>query len=263
MITSRNNPRIKNIVKLRKASERKKQNLIIIEGEREIIRAVKSGFILETLFICPAIANTFFLDQLSESHSRQYEMEEVTKDVFDKIAYREGSDGLMALAIPKSTKLSDIHLKANPLIIILEAVEKPGNLGAVLRTADAANVDAVIICDPKTDVWNPNTIRSSIGCVFTTQVATCTNDEAFAWLRKNNITSFATSLEASDHYLKSDFTKPSAIVMGTEATGLSDNWTQNSDHRIIIPMRGIADSLNVSTSTAIVVFEALRQREDN
>lgn len=260
MITSRNNPQIKNVVKLRKSSERREQNLIIIEGEREIIRAVKSGFVLETVFVCPDIANNKFLETLSSSHSGKFELEEVTTEVFEKMAYREGSDGLLALTIPKSTKLSDIQLKENPLVIVLEAVEKPGNLGAALRTADAAAVDAVIICDPKTDIFNPNTIRSSIGCVFTSQVATCTSEEAIAWLKDKGITSFATSLEASDHYLKSDFTKPTAIVMGTEATGLSETWIKNSNFRIIIPMLGIADSLNVSTSTAIVVFEALRQR---
>lgn len=260
MISSRNNPRIKNIVKLRKAAERRKQNLIIIEGKREIIRAVNSGLKLVMLFLCPTIANSNFADELKTTPSIPFETEEVTKEVFEKIAYREGSDGLLALATPKSVNLSKIKLNSNPLIIVLEAVEKPGNLGAIMRTADAAGADAVIVCDPKTDVWNPNAIRSSIGCIFTTQIATCTNKEAFAWLRENNIESFATSLGASKNYLKSNFTKPSAIVMGTEASGLSETWLKNADHRILIPMNGIADSLNVSASTAILVFEALRQR---
>ena len=167
---------------------------------------------------------------------------------------------MIAVAEQKIHRLENIKLSTNPLLLILEAVEKPGNLGAVLRTADAAAVDAVIICDPQTDFYNPNVIRSSVGCVFTNQLAAVSSEEAIAWLKKNQIQIFCTSLQASKPYHLVDYTKPCAIVMGTESTGLSEIWTKNSNTNIIIPMRGKIDSMNVSNATAVVVFEALRQR---
>src|SRR5258706_6486660 len=167
---------------------------------------------------------------------------------------------MIAVAEQKPHLLSQIKLKKNPLILVLEAVEKPGNLGAILRTADAAGVDAVIICDPQTDFYNPNVIRSSVGCVFTNQLAAVSSDVAIAWLKKTQIITVCTSLQASRPYHQIDFTQPCAIVMGTEATGLSELWTKNSDANIIIPMQGKIDSMNVSNAAAVVVFEVLRQR---
>lgn len=261
LITSKNNPRIKNIVKLTKASERQHQNLIVVEGYREIDRAIRSGFHLTELFVCNELFhNHIWLHQLVNEN---IVIEEVSPDVFAKIAYREQSDGLLGLFEPKRLSLSDISLKENPLLIVLESVEKPGNLGAVLRTADAAAVDAVIICDPKTDIYNPNTIRSSLGCVFAVATVSCSSQEAISWLRKNDISIIATSLEASIPYTQSNLKGPAAIVMGTEATGLSKQWTTIAHQNIIIPMRGISDSLNISVSAAIVLFEALRQRESD
>jgi TrmH family RNA methyltransferase len=261
MITSRNNPKIKNIIKLLgKASERRKQNLFVVEGEREIRRALASGFDFEWLLVCPEVAGNEKFDEISGVFDKICETETMNKMVFEKMAYREGSDGLIALVKPRFLKPNDLKLDKNPLLIILEAVEKPGNLGAILRTADAASVNAVIISDPNTDIYNPNVVRSSIGCLFSVPVAVCSTTEAIEWLKENEIASFATSLEASIPYTQADFRKPAAIVMGTEATGLSDAWLNHADHRVIIPMKGIADSLNVSTSAAIVVFEALRQR---
>lgn len=258
-ITSLQNPKIKNIAKLGKAKERKSQNLFVLEGARELSLALSVGYIIDSIFICPELFSKseypHVLDTI-DSHL-QYE---VSQQVFEKIAYREGSDGIIALVRPKSHQLSDLILKEKPFIIILEAVEKPGNLGAILRTADAAQADAVIICDPLTDVYNPNAIRSSIGCVFTVPVAVCTSHEALDWLKKNNIQSFAAELETSDWYHNADYTSASAIVMGTEADGLTSFWLNNADHRIKIPMRGKIDSLNVSVSTAVITFEAMRQR---
>jgi TrmH family RNA methyltransferase len=161
----------------------------------------------------------------------------------------------------KPLRLDLLKLSASPLILVLESVEKPGNLGAILRTADAAGVDAVIVCDPQTDFYNPNVIRSSVGCAFTVPVAVSTTDEAIAWLRKNRVRMLATHLEASQPYDQSDLTRPTAIVMGTESTGLSDKWVKAADARIIIPMHGKVDSMNVSVSAAVVVFEAIRQRK--
>ncbi len=255
MITSKTNPKIKNIVRLQKASERREQNRILIEGRREIERAQQCGFDIEQLYVCESLLRTPILIEASFT-------ETVSEDVFDKIAYREGSDGLLAVAIPKHNSLADFKPKKNPLIIVLETVEKPGNLGAVMRTADAAAVDAVIVADPRTDIYNPNTIRSSIGCIFSIPVYACPTEECILWLKKNNIKIFCTYLKASINYLDADFIGPSALVMGTEATGLSETWVEAADQNIIIPMNGIADSLNVSVTTAIVTFEALRQRRN-
>ncbi len=254
MITSKTNPKIKNIIKLEKASERRAQNRILIEGRREIERAVACGFEVDTLFVCPDIAQ-------NGAGIAARSIEEVSLDVFEKIAYREGSDGLLAVAIPRYADLQSFRpRRKNPLIIVLETVEKPGNLGAVLRTADAAGVDAVIIADPRTDLYNPNAIRASVGCIFSVPLFACSSEECIKWLKDNNITIYCTYLKASIDYLDADFRKASAIVMGTEATGISQQWVDAADHNIIIPMNGIADSLNVSVTTAIVTFEAVRQR---
>jgi TrmH family RNA methyltransferase len=166
----------------------------------------------------------------------------------------------VAVAEQKRHSLANIRLRKNPIILVLESVEKPGNLGALLRTADAANLDAVIICDPQTDFYNPNVVRSSIGCIFTTPIASATSEETIGWLKENNIRLFATHLQASRPYFEIDFTKPSAIIMGTEATGLSEQWVRAADAAIIIPMQGKIDSMNVSTAAAVIVFEATRQR---
>lgn len=185
---------------------------------------------------------------------------EISRPVFEKLAYREGSDGFIALFEHKDRQLSDLVIKKEPLIVILESVEKPGNLGAILRTADAVDADAVIICDPLTDIYNPNVIRSSIGCVFSRQVVTCSTAEAQQWLREMKITSYAAELRASTQYDTHDYRKATAFVMGTEADGLTKAWIDFCDHRIIIPMLGSIDSLNVSVSTAVLLFEAMRQR---
>lgn len=253
MITSKTNPKIKNVVKLQKSSERRAQNRIIIEGRREIERAVSCGFIVDTLFVC----NEIVKDTVD---IKANVIEEVSFDVFEKIAYREGSDGLLAVAIPKYSDLKDFKPKNNPLIIVLETVEKPGNLGAIMRTADAAGVDAVIIADPRTDLFNPNAIRASIGTIFSVPLFSCSSEECIEWLRANKIKIYCTYLKASIDYLDADFKQGSAIVMGTEATGISDIWVEAADQNLIIPMNGIADSLNVSVTTAVVVFEAIRQR---
>ena len=254
MITSKTNPKIKNLVRLQKAAERREQGRILIEGQREIERAQRCGFQIEQLYVCEPLLRTPYINIEAAT------VETVTEEVFDKIAYREGSDGLIAVAIPRYERLADFRPRKDALIIVLETVEKPGNLGAVMRTADAAGVDAVIIADPATDLFNPNAIRASIGCIFSVPVYACTTDECIQWLKRNGITIYCTYLKASIDYLDADFTKASALVMGTEATGISQAWVEAADQNIIIPMRGIADSLNVSVTTAIVTFEAVRQR---
>ncbi|MBS1558860.1 MAG: RNA methyltransferase [Bacteroidetes bacterium] len=254
-ITSSQNLKIKSLLALEKPRERKNRQQFLIEGKREIMWAVEAGYTIESIFFCEEIIS---LSEISDPLKK--DLIPVSKEVFEKIAVREDSGGLMAVAKQKTHLLSQIELRKNPLVLILEAVEKPGNLGAILRTADAAAVDAVIICDPQTDFYNPNVIRSSVGCVFTNPLAAVSSDEAIAWLKKNQIKIFCTSLQASKPYHQMDFTQPTAIVMGTEATGLSEIWTKNSDANIIIPMQGKIDSLNVSNAAAVVVFEVLRQR---
>ena len=261
-INSASNPRIRNILKLQANSrDRREQNLFVIEGYREICRAQASGIEIRELYVCPELDRQGRSEELFEQDKSML-LTEVGVNAFSRIAYREGSDGLIALAVPRNLKLNDLKLSVNPLILILESVEKPGNLGAIMRTADAAGIDAVIVCDPLTDIYNPNAIRSGVGCIFTRQVVICTSSEAIEWLRNKKIKIFAAALsDKALIYHQMDFRVPTAIVMGTEASGLSSEWLEKSDSQIIIPMKGIADSMNVSTSAAVLVFEAVRQRE--
>lgn len=258
-ITSLQNPKIKNIVKLSKSKERREQNLFVLEGARELTLALSAGYQVESVYLCPDLyAKTEYPDVLNGLPESK--LTEVSQSVFEKIAYREGSDGLLALVRPHEHSLDKLKLSDNPFIILLEAVEKPGNLGAILRTADAAQADAVIICDPATDLYNANAIRSSVGCIFTVPTAVCSSQEALSFLKGKKIAVFAAELQAAQWYQDTDFRKPSAIVMGTEADGLTEFWLKNADARIKIPMRGKIDSLNVSVSTAVLTFEAMRQR---
>lgn len=256
LITSLHNPKIKNLVLLQeKSRERRKQNLFVVEGFREVGIALTGGYVLKEAFYCREIAD---LDLSSIPVDTK--VIEISKPIFEKLAYREGSDGFIALFEPKDRKLSDLKLRKEPLIVILESVEKPGNLGAILRTADAVDADAVIICDPLTDIYNPNVIRSSIGCVFSRQVVACSTEEAQRWLKDSRITAYAAELSASTQYDSHNYRKATAFVMGTEADGLTNTWIDFCDHRIIIPMLGSIDSLNVSVSAAVLLFEAMRQR---
>jgi RNA methyltransferase, TrmH family len=258
-ITSLQNPRVKQIIQLSKARERREQGLVVVEGAREIGLALDAGHDPDVIYVCPEIyARSEYPDLLNRiADAKKIAF---TQAVFEKVAYREGSDGLIALIKPKEHRLDQLTLKANPFIIVLESVEKPGNLGAVLRTADAAKVDAVVICDPLTDLYNPNAIRSSVGCLFTVPVAVCSSKDCLDWMKTNQIISYAAELQASDWYHECDFRGPSAIIMGTEADGLTGFWLEKADKRIKIPMRGVIDSLNVSVSTAVLTFEAMRQR---
>lgn len=261
IISSLQNPVIKNVLLLAdKPRARKEQNRIVIEGQREIRLAAISGFRITDLFYCPAIISTSDLGLLLPESGENIEMSELSVDVFNRIAYRNDSGGVIALAIPRRLQFSDLQLSKKPLLLVLETVEKPGNLGALLRTADASGLDGVIICDPQTDIYNPNTIRSAIGCIFTMPVVTTTSGEAINWLRAAGIRMFGTALTATHLYHETDFRQPSAIIMGAEATGLSDKWLDEADDLIKIPMRGKIDSMNVSASAAVVIFEAMRQR---
>lgn len=259
LITSLQNPSVKNIVKLAKSRERKEQQLFVIEGARELSLALQSDYIVESLYVCWEMFEKTKYPSVLDSMEEKNVLD-ISPEVFGKIAYRENSDGVVAIAKPKLHTLEYIKLSGNPFVIVLEAVEKPGNLGAILRTADAAAVDAVVVCDPQTDLYNPNVVRSSVGGIFTVQTAVCSSADAAAWLKANNISSYAAELQAAEFYQDIDFRMPSAIVMGTEAEGLTGFWLKNATKRIKIPMRGKIDSLNVSVSTAVLTFEAMRQR---
>lgn len=258
-ITSVQNPKIKNLKKLEKSSERREQSLVLIEGLRETVLAHRAGYEIESIFVCEEILKEqkeYSLEELSDVRN-QYS---ISKAVYDSLAYRETTEGVIATAKPKSLSLQNLALKPNALVLVIEAVEKPGNLGAMLRTCDAAAVDAVIICDAKTDVYNPNVIRSSVGTVFTKQIAVCETKDAIAFLKNNNITSYAAELSATKFHYQQNFKTATAVVVGTEATGLSEEWITGADEKIKIPMLGEIDSLNVSVSAGILLFEAVRQR---
>lgn len=261
-ISSIQNPVIKEIFQLKEKSRaRKKSKRFLIEGQREISLALKGNYTIEKiLFDANIIKASEIIDSFDSSN---IEIIEISSEVYDKISYRSTTEGVIAIAEANKLDLSNISFKTNkPLVLIAEAPEKPGNIGALLRTADAANIDAVIIANPKTDLYNPNIIRSSVGCVFTNQIATGTTQEIIEFLKSNKISIFAAALlDNSENCYEQDFTGATAIVVGTEATGLSNEWLNNSNKKIIIPMQGAIDSMNVSVSAGILIFEAKRQRE--
>lgn len=258
-ITSTQNEFIKQLVQLKdKSRERKKMGLFLIEGQREIQLALKGGYALETILFYPDLYSEAQLNDLTTQHINTIE---ISKQVYQKLAYRSTTEGILAVAKTKPHDLDHLELETkNPLILIAEAPEKPGNIGALLRTADAAHVDAVIIANPKTDMYNPNIIRSSVGCIFTNTLATGNTPEIISFLKENNINIYCAALQASVNYHTEDFTQPTAIVVGTEATGLSNDWLEHSTQNIIIPMQGEIDSMNVSVVAGILIFEAKRQR---
>ncbi len=260
LITSTQNQFIRQLTQLKdKSRERKKTGTFLIEGVREISLAVKGDYELETILFYTEL---FSIEQVNNLTSRQTNSIEISKEVYQKLAYRATTEGVLAVAKSKTHNIDDLTFKSeNPLILIAEAPEKPGNIGAILRTADAANVDAVIIANPKTDLYNPNIIRSSVGCSFTNQIATGTTSDIITFLKTKDINIYTAILQESVAYHTQNFTKPTAIVVGTEATGLSEEWRINSTQNIIIPMQGEIDSMNVSVAAGILIFEAKRQRD--
>ena len=254
-IESLQNQKIKNLLKLQeKSRERKSQGLFIVEGTQENELAIKGGYEAVEIYICEDIYDS----NIKFGNPRRFE---ITRAIFEKLAYRKSTGGIIGVYKTKASKLEDLNLPNNPLIVVLEAVEKPGNLGAVLRTGDGAKVDAVIVCDETVDFFNPNVIRSSVGTLFTNQIASASKEEVLAYLQEQNVQVVSTFLRDETISLyEANFTSGSAIILGTEATGLSDFWADNSDALIKIPMLGFVDSLNVSNAAAICVYEAVRQR---
>ena len=258
-ISSLQNPFIKQLILYKEKSRaRRRSGVFLIEGWREAQLAIEGGYELEHLIFNPELVAESKVMELAGEHT---ELIAVSSDVYQRLAYRETTQGVIAVAKAKNLSLSNISLKSkSPLILVAEAPEKPGNIGALLRTADAAHIDAVLIANPRTDMYNPNIIRSSVGCVFTNQIAMGSTDEIIAFLKQHGINIYCAALQASVTYHTQDFTQPTAIVVGTESTGLSDTWLEVATQNIIIPMQGVIDSMNVSVSAAIIIFEAKRQR---
>lgn len=261
-ISSTQNPLVKKIFNIqRKSRERRTTGLFVVEGIREITLAIQGNYQIEQILFCKEIISEENLFNHLNSGILHSKVISITLEVYDKLAYRSSTEGVIALIKSKNTDIKNLQFKNdNPLLLVAEAPEKPGNIGALLRTADAANVDAVIIANPRTDLYNPNIIRNSVGCLFTNTVATGTTEEIISFLKENNIAVFCAALQASVPYHQTDFTQPSAIVVGTEAEGLSAQWLENSTQNIIIPMSGQIDSMNVSVAAGILIFEAKRQR---
>ena len=259
-ITSAQNPKIKRLLQLQqKSSERRKAGLFVVEGIREVERCVEKGYEIDTIFYL----NKPMAENVSEiiEKNKGIKLFEVSPTIYEKIAYRGSTEGVIAEVKTKDKTLKDLNLSKNPLVVVLESVEKPGNLGAILRSADAAGADALIVCDPLTDLYNPNLIRNSTGAIFSVPCVACTSEECIKFLKENNIQILTAQLQDSELYYDTDMKRGTAIVMGTEATGLTDIWRKAADAHIRIPMLGITDSLNVSVSAAILLYEAVRQRE--
>ena len=286
-ISSTQNPKIKRLLALQeKSSERRKSGLFVVEGRRELQHCIEAGYEIESVFVELKHEESRFArnEELklpsnpdSNSHSSFFTLHSslrniftVSPHVYERIAYRGSTEGIIAIVKARHFTLEDISCAALPptggagrgaLFIILESVEKPGNLGAVLRSADAAGATAVIVCDPLTDLYNPNLIRASIGACFTVPTVACSSEDCIRFLKTHGVQILTAQLQDSHLYYDTDMTGPTAIVMGTESTGLTEQWRQAADAHIRIPMLGRLDSLNVSVSAAILLFEAVRQRE--
>jgi TrmH family RNA methyltransferase len=260
-ITSLQNPRLKQLVRLRDRRPRDEAGVFLIEGYREIRRALEKAVVLHEFYFAP----DWFLgenerDLLARAEAAGAQLCELSREAFAKVAYRERPDGLLAVAPQWKRTLADLALPADPLVLIVEAIEKPGNLGTILRSADAAGCTAVIVCDPVTDIFNPNVVRASTGVLFSLPCVIAESAPVLAWLRERQLKTVATTPAATQLYTDADLRGPLAIVMGSEQYGLSEFWLQQADLPVRIPMAGHADSLNVAMATTITLFEAVRQR---
>lgn len=269
LVSSTSNGLIKQLVQWQEKSRaRKKDGVFVIEGLREINRALTADYLGSMLFYCPEITqnispseNDTPLAGLSNAATQGIKTYAVSLNVYKKIAYRDSTEGIVGVFKTKDHSLEQLKLETkNPLILVAEAPEKPGNIGALLRTADAAGVDAFLLANPKTDLYNPNIIRSSVGGVFTTNIAMGSTEQIIDYLKAQNIAIYTAILQEAIPYTDVDYTKPSAIIVGTEADGLSETWRLASKAKVKIPMNGTIDSMNVSVSAGILIYEAVRQR---
>lgn len=258
-ITSTANSKIKDVAKIVKDNKkRQKEKLVVVDGKREIEEALRSGWLIEDFFCCfDFLKNGESFDSFIDKSKNSYNL---SKKVFEKISYKKNPDGYLAIFKERFLDLKEIKLKENPLILVLESVEKPGNLGAVIRTAYASGVDLIILNDQKTDIYSPNVIRSSTGFIFSMPLVLSSIEDTFSYFKDNSIEVFVTTLKGSKSHFDCNFKKPSAIVFGTESDGISDKWLNKEVEKVRIPMIENVDSLNISVSAGIMIYEAMRQR---
>ena len=260
-ITSLQNPRVKQLVKLRDRRPRDEAGVFLVEGYREIRRALEKEVRFTEIYFSPewflGENETALIERARASGTQVFEL---TKDTFAKVAYRERPDGLLGVAPQWKRALHELKLPEDPFLLVVEAIEKPGNLGTILRSADAAGCDAVLVCDPVTDIFNPNVVRASTGVLFSVPLVVAESADVLTWLKQEKIRSVATTPSAEKLYTSADLRGPLAVVMGSEQYGLSEFWLKNADLPVRIPMAGQADSLNVAMATIITLFEAVRQR---
>ncbi len=260
-LTSLQNPQIKHASRLRLPRERRQQKLFLVEGWREINSARRGGFAIETLFVCPPLlGQTYDPAAIDDFQSAGIEVFEVSPELLSKITYRQNPQGAVAVAIQKHFKLDDLPINELPLLLIAEGIEKPGNLGSLLRIADGAGADGVILCNGVTDIYNPNTVRASTGVLFTMPLVEASTSETIDWLQKREIQLIAAAPAAGTDYTQVDMRGPTAMAVGSEDKGLSNECLRAAEKTARIPMLGSADSLNVAVSAALLLFEAARQR---
>ncbi len=261
MITSRQNPQIKEALTLQDRRARDESGLFLIEGFREVTRAVKGGVVLQKLFVCPAL----FLGENEKALIEQIESTGTdplfcSEEVFRKLSYRDRPDGLIAVAVQMHFELGSLKVKDSPFFIVAEGIEKPGNLGSILRSADGAGAHGVIVCDRCTDIYNPNVVRASVGTLFTQPVVEATGPDAYNFLKRHKIQVVAATPSAKTLYTEASLAGAVALVVGTEQLGLTELWMHAADIQVAIPMRGVADSLNVATAATLLMYEVVRQR---
>jgi TrmH family RNA methyltransferase len=260
MITSVHNPRVKQMIRLRDHRQRRKEQLILIDGTREMARAIQAGVAIHEIFVCPELCHGEEARRLLEILPGGAQRFEVTAAVFVKLAFGQRTEGVVGVAGARRRLLEDLVLPVNPLVAVLEGVEKPGNIGAVLRSADGAGLSALVVADARTDLYNPNVIRASLGTVFSLAIATAASDDVLAWLRSRHFQILAARVGGAVSYTEVDYRRPTALVLGSEAEGLTPLWSGSDIRAIRLPMLGVADSLNVSAAAAVLFYEALRQR---
>jgi TrmH family RNA methyltransferase len=261
LITSLQNPRVKLAIKLRDRRQRQRYRRILIDGVRELSRAIAAGVELLEVFRCPSLGIGNETQQVLDGLPNTAEVFQVTSAVFEKLAFGSRAEGVLGVARMPEASLEKIVLPENPLVVVLEGVEKPGNIGAVARTADASGSSALVVADSRTDLFNPNAIRASLGTIFRLPMASATTAETLAWLRRQRLSIFAARVDGSTLYTDVDFKTPSAVVLGSEAHGLSSAWSGDDVQAIRLPMLGVADSLNVSATAAVLCYEAWRSRQ--
>ena len=261
ILTSLQNPRIKQIVKWRDRHDRDKDQVVLIEGYRALTRALAADFPIVDVYFCPELyqgSNEGKLLAALEKHGAK--LTQVAPEAFVKITYRDRPEGLLGVGTQKHLKLQELPSVKTPFYLVAEQIEKPGNLGTMLRSCDAAGTDALILCDKRTDLWNPNVVRASTGVLFSMPIPEASSQEAFNWLKSRGVSIVAATPHTDTMYTDADFTQPVAIAVGAEEFGLSPLWMDNADIKVRLPMMGAADSLNVATATTILLYEVLRQR---